>query len=191
MATRLISQTEFPITTDQAKFRLRIDETGIPDVDESEDADIEAMLKAATQLAESMTRRAIAVGTYKLTLDAFPSEIRLLHPPIVSVQSIQYVDADGVTQTLNPTAYSVDIESEPGCIIPADDTDWPETKETANAVTVNYTAGWGLATPEAVKQFILLHAGHMYRSREAVTDKPMTALPYGDRMLDSYKLWEV
>jgi len=191
MATRLIAQTQYPVSLTEAKFRLRIDDTGVPATDGAQDADIGAMIEAATQLAESMTRRSIATTQWRLTLDAFPAEIRLLHPPIVSVQSIQYIDPNGATQTLPATEYSVDSASEPGRIQPAAGTQWPETMQTANALTVNYTAGWGANAPAAVKQFVLLQVAHMYRNREAVSEKPLTVVPYGERLLDAHKLWEV
>ena len=191
MATRLITQTQYPVGLAEAKVRLRIDDTGVPATDEAQDADIEAMIAAATQLAESMTRRSIATTQWRLTLDAFPAEIRLLHPPIVSVQSVQYIDANGTAQTLPATEYTVDTESEPGCILPAAGTEWPETMETANALTVNYTSGWGTQAPAAIKQFILLQVAHMYRNREAASEKPLTVVPYGERLLDAHKLWEV
>lgn len=184
MTTRKISATNYPVTLAEAKLRLRIDGS-------ADDTDLQLMIEAATGLAQSMTRRSIATNTWQIKLDAFPAEIRLLHPPIVAVQSITYVDANGVTQTLSAGAYSVDSTSEPGWILPADGTEWPETKDTANAVTVNYTAGYGLACPPEIKQFILLQVGHMYRNREAVTDKTPSVMPYGERMLDEFKLWEV
>lgn len=184
MTTRKISATNYPVTLAEAKLRLRIDSS-------ADDTDLQMMIEAATGLAQSITRRSIATNTWQLKLDAFPAEIRLLHPPIVAVQSITYVDPDGATQTLAGSAYSVDTASEPGWILPADGTEWPDTKDTANAVTVNYTAGYGLSCPSEIKQFILLQVGHMYRNREAVADKAMSVVPYGERMLDEFKLWEV
>lgn len=192
MTTRLITQTDFPVTVAEAKLRLRIDDTGVPADDAAQDADIQMMITAATELAENKTRRSIATNTWQLKLDAFPAEIRLLYPPLVSVTSITYVDTAGVTQTLDASAYYVDSHSEPGWVVPATDTVWPDTMTTANAVTVNYTAGYGAANcPAAIKQFILMHVGHMFRNREAVTDKAMTVMPYGERMLDRFTLFEV
>ena len=184
MTTKLIATTTWPVTLAEAKLRLRIDGT-------DDDADLQMMIEAATDLAANMTRRSIAVCSWQVRLDAFPSEIRLLHPPILTVQSVKYIDPDGALQTLDPAAYSIDKDSEPGWLRPADGTTWPETKATANAVTIDYTAGWGTSCPSAVKQFILLQVGHMYRNREAASDRPLMVAPYGERLLDRWKLWEV
>lgn len=184
MTTRLISQTNFPVTVAEAKTRLRIDGT-------ADDADVDLMIQAATEMAKASTRRSIATDTWRLTLDAFPEAIQLLYPPIVAVSSITYVDQNGDTQTLSSAAWSLDAASEPGWVLPAAGTVWPATMETANAVTVNYTAGFGLACPSPIKQFILLHVGHMYRSREAASDKALQSLPFVDALLDAFRLQEV
>ena len=184
MTNRLISQTNFPVTVDEAKVRLRIDGT-------ADDVDLAMMIQAATQLATTMTRRSIATDTRQIKLDAFEDEISLDYPPIVAVQSITYLDENGQTQTLAGSAYVVDTASEPGRIVPAFGTTWPKTRDTINAVTVNYTAGFGAACPAAIKQFILLQVGHMYRTREAASDKPMQAVPFSEHLLDQYRMLEV
>ena len=185
MTTRLISQTHFPVDVAEAKLRLRIDGT-------AEDDDLELMIKAATQLATTMTRRSIASDTWQLKLDAFPDEIRLDYPPIVAVQSITYIDEAGATQTLASNKYIADVSSEPGRIVPAFGATWPATRNTINAVTVNYTAGYGgHLCPAAIKQFILLQVGHMYRTREAASDKPMQVVPFSEHLLDQYRMLEV
>jgi hypothetical protein len=50
--------------------------------------------------------------------------------------------------------YVLDSHSEPGWVLPAADTVWPDTYDTANAVNVNYTAGYGDEAPGAVKLWI-------------------------------------
>lgn len=191
MTTRLISQTDLPVTVAEARLRLRIDTTGDAVVDAADAADLTMMIAAATELAKGLTRRSIATDTWRLTLDAFPESIQLLYPPVVAVTSITYVAPTGATQTLLPAAFSLDAASEPGWVLPAVGTAWPETMATANAVTVQYTAGFGLACPAPIKQFILLHVGHMHRAREAASDRPMTAIPFADALLDAYRLQEV
>ena len=64
MTTRLISQTNFPVSVDEAKLRLRIDGT-------AEDPDLAMRIQAATQLPTPITRRSIASDTLQLKLDAF------------------------------------------------------------------------------------------------------------------------
>jgi uncharacterized phiE125 gp8 family phage protein len=148
MTTRRITTTTEPVTAADVKTLLPLTGTDF-------DTRIALLIPALRLQAEQITQRALAVSTWQLKLDAFPdNEIRLLWPPITAISSITYVDINGDTQTLDSSAYSLDSHSEPGWVLPATGTDWPETYDTANAVTVNYTAGYGADAPEAVKLWI-------------------------------------
>lgn len=183
MTTRLISTATEPVSVAEAKLRLRID--GADD-----DADLGMMIAAAREMCEQQTDRSVALSTWELKIDAFPAgEIRLLWPPIVSVDTVTYVDADGTMQTLDPSLYALDSHAEPGWLLPAAGTDWPATYDTANAVTVRYTAGYGADCPQALKQWILLQVGHWYRNREAATEKQMMVTPFADGLLDRYRVY--
>lgn len=144
MTTRRISTTTEPATVEQIKAL-------IPILGTDHDSRITTLISALRMEAEQMTNRSLATSTWQIKLDEFPDEIRLLWPPIASVQSIEYVDTAGATITLNPALYIVDSHNEPGWILPAANTTWPSTYDTANAVTVNYTAGYGATSPDALK----------------------------------------
>jgi hypothetical protein len=140
--------------------------------------------------------RAVVTQTWQLTLDGFPSMywnmygamlppyayITMLRddaivvplPPLQSVQSITYVDQDGVLQTLDPTAYLVDTQTEPGEIAPAYGTIWPVTRAQMNAVTVTFTAGYGTApaVPEDIKVWIKQAVAYRYDNRSMLTQLP-------------------
>lgn len=147
MTTRLISTAAEPVTAAEVKSLIGLDGT-------DHDARIALLIPALRQQAEQITGRSFAVHTWQAKLDAFPAEIRLLWPPIVSVTSIAYVDAAGATQTLAPANYAVDTHSEPAWVLPANGTDWPSTYDTANAVTIDYTAGEGASAPKEIKCWI-------------------------------------
>jgi len=147
MTTRIISTAAEPVTAAEVKSLIGIDGT-------DHDARIALLIPALRQQAEQITGRSLATNTWQIKLDSFPAQIRLLWAPIVSVVSILYVNTAGVSQTLSPTNYAVDTHSEPGWILPAYGLEWPDTYDTANAVTVNYTAGYGAATPNEVKAWM-------------------------------------
>ncbi len=148
MTTRRISTTTEPVTTADVKTMLPLAGTDF-------DTRIAMLISALRLQAEQNTQRSLALSTWQLKLDSFPTnEIRLLWPPIVSITSITYVDTAGATQTMDAADYVLDSHSEPGWVLPAADTVWPDTYDTANAVTVNYTAGYGDAAPDAVKLWI-------------------------------------
>jgi hypothetical protein len=69
-------------------------------------------------------------------------EIILPRGPVITVDSIQYIDGTGTPQTLDPTLYFVDNMSEPCRILPAYGRGWPATQWVPNAVTIKFTAGY-------------------------------------------------
>lgn len=140
---------------------------------DDEDALIELYISAAREAAEHILGRALITQTWERVLDAFPSDngaIELLNPPIIAVTSVTYLEAvAGASTVLASSAYVLDKESEPGYIVPATDTEWPDTYDTVNAVKVRYTAGYdadGTLCPTNIKHAILLRVAEAYRNRE-------------------------
>jgi len=88
-------------------------------------------------------------------------------PPLQSVTSISYVDADGATQVLDSARYTGDIAGQPGWVV-VDEDGWPDTMETANAVTIRFVCGYGLASsvPASLRAAMLLHVGDLYENRQ-------------------------
>lgn len=156
---------EEPLALAAAKRHLRVDESNTADDDV-----IASMIVAAREWAEHYMLRAIITQTLRLSLDAFPAgAIIVPRPPLQAVDHIEYVDPDGVTQILDPT-YLVDAASEPARIFPPHGEAWPATRDTPNAVRVEYTAGYGdaSAVPAAVVAAIRLRLGTLYEHRETV-----------------------
>lgn len=154
-----------PITLTEAKSHLRVDVT-------DDDTLITELIKAARQMVEGNTGRSLITQTWRLTLDKFPpndESIQLERPPLVSVESVQYVDTAGATQTMATADYIVDTSHIQGEVALAYDETWPETRPQRNAVIVNYTTGYGAASavPEILKGAIKLRLGDLFANREA------------------------
>ena len=120
-------------------------------------------------------------------------ELFLDHSPVVSVDLIQYIDQDGVTQTLAPSAYKLDNVTAPARLMPAYGTTWPGTRNEINAVSVTYTCGYGgaAAVPETIKRWILLRVGALYENREeVVTGRSVSVapMPFVDSLLAPYRV---
>ena len=166
-----------PVTLDEARAHLRYEE-------DDENSVIESQLRAAREYCERLTGRQFITATWVLKLDVFPSRtqindwyypgggfIRLPRPPLQSVSSITYIDTAGDTQTLSSDNYDVDTYDEYARLSPAYNESWPSTREDINAVTITYVAGYGderQDVPAALRQAILLLAGHWFENREAV-----------------------
>lgn len=122
--------------------------------DTTHDAHIDRLVGAAVRDVERITRRALITQTWQLTLSDFPERIVLPRPPLQSVSSIQYVDEDGVTQTLSSSLYQVSTGDSPAVIEPAYNQVWPATRtSTLDAVTVTYVAGFGDAATDIPAEY--------------------------------------
>jgi uncharacterized phiE125 gp8 family phage protein len=186
MTLRLINApgTE-PISLPEAKAHLRVTHS-------SEDALITSLIGAAREMCEQKIGRSLIQTTWEVTLDAFPDEIRLDMPPILAVSSLKYIDVNGVLQTWGAGNYYVDKDREPGWVLPAFGLAWPESREQANAVKVQYTAGYGTdaaSVPVALKSWILVTIGTLYENRESIITGTVVHKPtFFDTLLDAYRV---
>lgn len=148
--------TTTPVTLAEAKADLQV-------IQSSDDGKIQAAVDAAVSHLSGVNGtlgRALAKQTFELTLDRFPcSRLSLPLPPLASVESVKYVDTANVLQTLAPSAYVVDTQSEPGGLLPV--AGWPATAPTWGAVTIAFTAGYD-TTPAAIKAAALLLVRDLY-----------------------------
>lgn len=162
-----------------------------------EDALLTIYIKAARRVCEQRTGRRLVSVTVEERLDAFPAgddAIRLTATPVQSIASIKY-DWDGTEQTMDGSAYTLDAAAYPGgWVMPAADTDWPDTDDTANCVRVRYVAGFGAASavPEDLKAWMLLTVAALYEQRAAVDATGNVAeMPSRlvDSLLDEWTVW--
>lgn len=192
-----------PVSLAEAKLHLRVD---FPD----DDSLIVAIIAAARQHAEMLTRRQLVTARWKLVLDRFPgagwSEVPTGEPfflpgnaillpksPLQAVLAIDYLDGGNVLQTLPETDYVVDAACEPARITPVAGAIWPGTLAQIAAVSVLFDAGYGdaSAVPEGIKAWIKLRVGSLYEHREdfaLITRGRIEALPFVDGLLDPYRV---
>ena len=135
-----------PITLAEVRHNLSLDTA-----DTSKDSMIENIfIPAARKRIENYLGRVIITQTWKLTLDYFPDDIELMKNPVDSITSIKYYDSDNALQTLSPASYYLDNSGDMSrdWIVPAADTDWPDTYDRINAVEVTYVSGEATASEE-------------------------------------------
>lgn len=177
-----------PLTLAEAKLHLRVDSD-----DTSQDTLITSLIVAAREAVEEHTRRALVTQTWDYVADAFPDgdePILVGKPPLQSVTTLQYVDADGVLQTWAASNYVVDTATIDGAIRLAYDVSWPSAREQYNAVQVRVVAGYGLAAavPASIKAAMLLLIGHLFEHRESVVTGTIVAeLPTVRALLGPYR----
>jgi len=152
------------ISLGEAKLHLKVDT-------DTEDDYIQTLIDAATGWVAGRNRL-LGDQVWELVLDAFPCEgIRLWKQPVQSVDSIQYVDTDGNTQTLDSDLYQVALASDPPRIMPAYGEVWPATRCQMESVTVRFTGGYNdspIQIPAQIIAAMRMLMGHLYANKEAV-----------------------
>lgn len=166
MLTLVTPAASYPVTLSDLKEHLAIDVA-------SEDDRLTAMLAAATALCETETQRAYVSQTWKQTQRAFPcGKLYLPKPPLSSVTSVKYYDADNVQQTWDSSNYYVCKGTKAqGWIEPVDN--WPATYDRPDAVEIIFVAG-GFA-PAQVAHAIKVICGQWNEGREGQEDIPQAA----------------
>lgn len=188
--SRIEDPAEEPLSRATAKRHLRVDAD-----DSSQDEVIDDAIAAARGLVEHETKTAVITQSWRLTLNEFPDcsrPILLGRPPIQSITSVSYVDADGATQTLSPSSYVFD-PSQLGMIRLAYNASWPSTRCQPMAVTIDFISGAEVEdVPKPLIAAMKLLIGDLYENREGqiigtiVADNPTVA-----RLLAPYTVPEV
>ena len=182
-----------PISLTEAKAHLRVTES----VDDTYIADLITM---ATRVAQVWQNRQLVNATWVAKYDRFPRSdddpIPLPYPPLVSVASITYLDTDGNSQTWATTEYNVHIGALRGLVKTAFEKSYPDTRDTPEAVTVQFVAGYGAAAtdvPYTTRQGIKLLVSQFFEHREPVIVGVMPAsVPMSASwLLDMEKVLEI
>lgn len=179
-----------PVDMTLVRLHLRIDAEGSP-ASHYEDALVAQHIAAARELAEEFTGRRLITQTWRLSLDVLPSETVLPFAPVQTVDAVRYVDADNVLQTLAADQYALD-KGPPAWLLPAYNSIWPAPLAVANAVRIDFTAGYGAAStsiPPSITQALLLLVGEFYAGREPKADDEDSLPKAVLRCLALHRIW--
>ncbi len=185
--------TTEPITLTEAKKQCEV-----ADAVDHHDTELMSKVTAARQFVERVLNRQLVTATWDLKLDRFPCATEpLLVPlaPLASVTSITYLDSAGTLTTWSSASYRVSTSREPGRIVPAFGQTYPTTRNTIDAVTVRFVAGFGAASavPQGLKDAMLLLIRHWFENKSPVgkvgdeiafsLKSLLTAYNFGDEFL--------
>lgn len=95
----------------------------------------------------------------------FTDPLRLPIGPVATVDSVKYLDLNGVEQTLSSAVYYLFRDARGPYLALVPGQSWPATMGRDDAVTVTFTGGIA-PTPAPIKSAILLLASHMNEFRE-------------------------
>ena len=161
---RTVAPDETPVDVALLKEHLRLSSSDQANV-------LPLYLDAAVAWVETYTGRPLMRQTWRVTLPAFPDRTWLPYAaPFVAISSVAYYDTANASQTLASSVYAVAEDAEPACLRLAYGQVWPSVYDRDDAVTITYTVGAAAAAdvPVALRQAVLLLAGHFYENREAV-----------------------
>ena len=181
----LAEPSELAVTLVTAKLHLRVDHT-------TDDTLITTLITVAKKMVEHYTNRVLISTTYNMYLPALYSQIAIPKAPVTALSSIKYYDSTNTQQTLSSSYYDVDLNAEFPIIKTAYNYTYPNTYDRAQAVDVQFIAGWTQATiPQPLAQAILLIIGHLYENRQnVVVGRQVNELPQGAEMLcNAYKIY--
>jgi uncharacterized phiE125 gp8 family phage protein len=168
--------------------------------DATEDALLAALITAARQQAEAITRRQLITATWDAFHDEFPDKdfIPLPFGNLQSVTSVVYTDSDGTAHTMTVTTdYLVDDDSDPGRIVLPYGVSWPSfTAYPVNPIAIRFVCGYGAAAanvPRGVVTAIKMICEDLYNRRSA-TDTQQAGNVTENKavmaLLWPFRLWE-
>ncbi len=164
---------ELPVSVDDVKEHTYVD-------DAADDELLDAYIESATDEVSRMVPggRQLVTRTWDYVLPAFPSgsdPLYLPRPPLVALvdttgnRAIQYYDGANALTFLATTSVIVHTPwAQQGYLRTKPSTTWPSANsERDDAVTIRYTAGYGLASavPQSLRQAIRLLVADAYENR--------------------------
>lgn len=187
---KLIEAPDEIITLEEAADFLRAEFSS------SEENLINAFIKASRISCEEYLFRRIGAQTVELRTKGFPenNSAIVLPAPLIEVQSIKYLDLDGVEQTLAESSYVVS-DSAPCFITPVGA--WPVALLSGDSLRVRFSAGYSdpgdspllsEPLPETIKIGMLMQIADMYENREAQSDRALIPNQTLANLLSPYRL---
>lgn len=167
------------------------------------DAQIAALVAASAGQIDAAyggwLERALRPQTWELRRSSFDDDdydddgnVELPYPPLITVDSVKYDDADGVEQTLVlNTGYRIlDLGGRwKQSIAPIYDGSWPTARSDGSSVRIRFTSGYPLTPvdlmPPLIKSWVLLNVGYLFKEREAEQPLPRETL---DALIHHYRL---
>lgn len=174
-----------PLTLAEVKAHLRLDGG-------DEDALLVSLIKTARQFLERETGLCLIAQSWRLYLDRWPRDgiIRILKSPVQAVQSVTVYSFDGAPLQVSLEGHLLDGAGRPARLWLANT---PVTGRTVNGIEIDFAAGYGEAgtdVPDTLKRAMLIHMGHMFAFRGAISpDQQPAGIPEGyERLIGPFRM---
>jgi uncharacterized phiE125 gp8 family phage protein len=160
-----------PLSIAEVKTFLKLPPRTPPDP--NEDAELTALCVAARHQAEICQGRDLVVKQWDLCMDYWPSYFITLGAKLRSVDLVQFRDYLGEFTTMTEgTDYVIDMNKEPGIIVPPYNALWPVyTAWPTSSLLIRFTSGfdtddqWWAADGQNVKQGMKMLVGEWFQKK--------------------------
>ena len=137
------------------------------------------LVPTAADWVEGKTGRALITQTWELRMPQFPvggGRITIPKPPLITVDSIQYIDTGGILQTWSNTLWQTENPAKKGPKVlqghvwPAFNQHYPTAQHHPESVTITFTCGYGPAAkdvPAGLREAMFLIVSDRFLNREA------------------------
>lgn len=181
---RTVEPAAEPVTLAEVKAHLRIAHDG-------EDTLLSGLIRAAREDLERATGVALIEQSWRLALDAWPSQgyaLLCVHP-VREILSVTAYGTEGEASLIDPADYQIDTLSRPARL---HFDKRPAPLRIFNGIEIDFAAGFGEAgtdVPDLLKRAILLLVGHWYefRAHFEPADQPVSYPAAYDRIVASYR----
>ena len=197
MRTLVVTPPAPVLTPADARAHL----SDVPDADEFL-ANLIAAATASIDGPDKYLGRALGVQTLEARVDGFDlfAPLVLPCPPLISIESVTYLDGAGVLQTITANGY----EAFGNQVDPVFGSSWPSARWGRETVRIRYKAGYVVdptadplvpALPFDIRAALLLMVGDLYSNRETTVDaRAAAAVPIPmsttvETLLGPYRIW--
>lgn len=170
-----------PLTLAQAK-----DQVGIDADNDAFDDLLNGCIAAARSHAEQVTGTKFITQTVLLRARCFSTLCRFPIGPLIAVQSINYLDPEGIEQLLAPSVYETVAAGRRSMVRLKVGQSWPGVRSVPDAVRVTATFGFGGSAsdvPADIIHALRLMIADWFRNREDSTTAKLTSIPTGATVL--------
>lgn len=170
------------LSLEDAKRFIRV--VGIED-----DTDIQDFINSAITEAQDITNRQFASATYEMYLSNFPGEnFKFQKNPVQEIVSIEYMDINGVYQTIDSTSYYLFNEYEVGKIV-FNTTPNVQMKNHKQAVRITFKSGYTSNFPADLRQWLKVRVSTSFEYREEIVIGTIVAKTnHVDSVLQRYRI---
>ena len=174
-----------PLTIDEAKAFLRV-------ANDDDDAVIAALIAAARNHVEALTRRGLLLQTWRFVLDAWPADgrVRPRIGPLRSLVAVRLYDHAGNAATIDVQSFVIDVSSD---TIAAPRWTLPAPERASAGIEIDVQIGFGANpadVPDVLRHAIRTLVAHWYENRGlAAIGQSIAMLPGSvNAMISSYRV---